>query len=152
MDLKKPDYLQLLLNRIMSEHLNITIDDFTRLGINIQTCRVLISLHHHKHLRSGILAYLIGLEPTATSHVLRSMSEQGLIHRERSSEDSRAVEIRLTAEGRELAQRCHKAALRQEKILTAGLNNEEIDFLRKIIWRIEFNIRGHQARAVEEQG
>jgi DNA-binding MarR family transcriptional regulator len=144
LNLRVPGYLQLVLNRVMAEHLNQTIDDFTDAGINIQKCRVMLSLHHHGQLRSGILAYLVGLEQTAISHLLKDLTRQGLIARERDRDDNRAVEVRLTASGKRLASYCHTAALKQEKLLLASLSPKEIASLREIVWKTDENIRGGQ--------
>ena len=144
LDLRVPSYLQLVFNRVMAEHLNQTMSDFTEVGINIQKCRVLLSLHHHGELRSGTLAYLVGLEQTAISHLLKDLTRQGLITRERDRSDNRAVEVRLTASGKRLAVYCHTTALKQEKLLLASLSPKEIGTLREIVWKIDENIRGGQ--------
>ena len=144
LNLRVPSYLQLVLNRVMAEHLSQTMSDFTDVGINIQKCRVLLSLHHHGELRSGTLAYLVGLEQTAISHLLKDLTRQGLITRERDRNDNRAVEVRLTASGKRLASYCHIAALRQEKLLLASLSSKDIMTLREIVWKIDESIRGGQ--------
>ena len=144
-DLRLPGYMQMVLNRIMAAHLEQTIGDFTKVGVNIQTCRVLLALHHHVSLRVGVLAYLVGLEQTAFSHLLRNLSRRGLILRRREKIDSRAVEVQLTAEGKRLAAYCHKAALKQERLLLANLTAAEKAQLRKIVWKIDENIRGEAA-------
>lgn len=142
--MRVPGYLQLVLNRVMAEHLGQTVHDFTKVGINIQKCRVLLSLHHHGRLRSGTLAYLVGLEQTAISHLLKGLARQGLIARERDRRDNRAVEVRLTASGKRLAAYCHHTALKQENILLTNLSPKEIKGLREIVWKIDENIRGSQ--------
>jgi DNA-binding MarR family transcriptional regulator len=150
LDLQSPGYLQLVLNRIMAEHLNQTIDAFTEVGLNIQTTRVLLSLYHHGRLRTGVLAYLVGLEQTAISHLLRDISRRGLIIREREKADNRAVEVRLTAEGKKLATYCHKAALDQERLLLGNLTAAEIAALRKIVWKIDDHVRGGVSRLIQK--
>lgn len=149
-DLRLPGYMQMVLNRIMAEHLEQTIGDFTKVGVNIQTCRVLLALHHHGSLRVGVLAYLVGLEQTAFSHLLRSLNRRGLIIRERDKADNRAVEVRPTAEGKRLGAYCHKAALRQERLLLGNLTQAEVAQLRKIVWKIDDNIRGEAARIAQK--
>jgi DNA-binding MarR family transcriptional regulator len=151
MDLRIPSYLQLVLNRVMAEHLSQTIKDFTKVGINVQTCRVLISLHHHRRLRPGTLAYLVGLEQTAVSHLLKRMTQRGFIARERDKRDNRAVDVCLTAKGRRLAIYCHEAALRQEQLLLRNLSAAEIDTLRKIVWKMDKNIRGIQLKKLSRE-
>lgn len=151
MDLRAPSYLQLVLNRVMAEHLSQTIGDFTRMGINVQACRVLVSLHHHGQLRPGTLAYLVGLEQTSVSHLLKSMTQRGLIARQRDERDNRAVAVCLTAKGRHLADYCHQAAVRQERLLLRNLSSKEVDTLRKIVWKMDVNIRGKQFEKLSRQ-
>jgi DNA-binding MarR family transcriptional regulator len=151
MDLRAPSYLQLVLNRVMAEHLSQTIGDFTRMGINVQICRVLVSLYHHGQLRPGTLAYLVGLEQTSVSHLLKSMTQRGLIARERDERDNRAVAVCLTAKGRRLAIYCHEAAVKQERLLLRNLSGKEVDTLRRIVWRLDENIRGGQLKELSQQ-
>lgn len=151
MDLRAPSYLQLVLNRVMAEHLSQTIGDFTRMGINVQTCRVLVSLYHHGQLRPGTLAYLVGLEQTSVSHLLKSMTQRGLIARERDERDNRAVAVCLTPKGRRLAIYCHEAAVKQERLLLRNLSSKEVDTLRQIVWKMDENIRGGQLKELSHQ-
>ena len=146
MDLRIPSYLQLVLNRVMAEHLNQTVHDFARKGINVQTCRVLVSLYHHGRLRPSTLAYLVGLEQTAMSHLLKGMTRRGFIARERDKKDNRAVDVCFTPKGRRLAIYCHETALKQEQLLLRNLSRKEIDTLRIIVWKMDENIRGTQLR------
>jgi DNA-binding MarR family transcriptional regulator len=151
MDLRIPSYLQMVLNRVMAEHLGQTVKDFTKVGINVQICRVLLSLYHHERLRAGTLSYLVGLEQTAVSHLLKSLTKRGLIVRERDKRDNRAIEVSLTAKGKRLAAYCHEAALKQERLLLACLSTKEIETLRKIVWKMDENIRGPQRKRVLKQ-
>ena len=135
----------------MAEHLDQTVNDFARKGINVQTCRVLLSLYHHGLLRPGILAFLVGLEQTAMSHLLKGMTRRGLIARERDKQDNRAVHICLTPKGRRLAFYCHETALKQEQLLLKNLSRKEIDALRGIVWKMDENIRGNQIRKLSSR-
>lgn len=136
----------------MAEHLDQTVNDFARKGINVQTCRVLLSLYHHGLLRPGILAFLVGLEQTAMSHLLKGMTRRGLIDRERDKQDNRAVDICLTPKGRRLAFYCHETALKQEQLLLKNLSRKEIDALRGIVWKMDENIRGNQILKIIKSG
>jgi DNA-binding MarR family transcriptional regulator len=151
MDLRIPSYLQMVLNRVMAEHLSQTVKDFTKIGINVQICRVLLSLHHHQRLRAGMLSYLVGLEQTAVSHLLKSLTQRGLIARERDKRDNRAIEVSLTAKGKRLAACCHEAALKQERLLLACLSPKEIETLRRLVWKMDENIRGRQLKRALKQ-
>jgi DNA-binding MarR family transcriptional regulator len=151
MDLRVPNYLQMVLNRVMAEHLSRTVKDFTKVGINVQICRVLLSLYHHQRLRAGTLSYLVGLEQTAVSHLLKNLTQRGLIARERDKRDNRAIEVSLTAKGKRLAGYCHEAALKQERLLLDCLSAKEVETLRKIVWKMDDNIRGPQRKRALKQ-
>ncbi|HUZ75698.1 MAG TPA: MarR family winged helix-turn-helix transcriptional regulator [Stellaceae bacterium] len=114
-----------LMNRILSA-LNDDIDqDLVRLGANSRSARVLVSVLHQSPLRCRILAHLVGLEATALSHLLRSLSRQGLITRSRVENDNRAVEVSLTAKGRRLATACEAVRRAREDALLKDLGSDE---------------------------
>jgi Mn-dependent DtxR family transcriptional regulator len=82
---------------------------------------------------------------------LKSLTQQGLIARERDKTDNSAGEVRLTAKGKRLATYCHETALKQEQLLLENLSSKEIEALRKIVWKIDENIRGSQFRKLSKQ-
>jgi DNA-binding MarR family transcriptional regulator len=72
-------------------------------------------------------------EKSRLSHQLRRMEQRGLVTRETCTEDNRSTVIRVTAEGRRLAEegrRVHEAAVR--RYVCEALTPEQLDSLGEI--------------------
>ena len=82
------------------------------------------------------LAFLLGIRPQTLGEMLRRLEERGLVERSKSEADGRAIEVRLTDEGRaraaEIAERRKLAAAD----LFAVLTDEEKEQLANILDKI----------------
>lgn len=71
-------------------------------GICLNEGMALCSLSKAGRLSCGELAGILGLTPSNTSKVLRSVEDKGYINRELGTEDKRQMYFSLTDEGRRL--------------------------------------------------
>lgn len=132
--------LWLLMSSVATRFGRETIRGLTGCKIGMQGARVLIHLLEQEGLRCASLATAVGLEATALSHLMRSLANQGLIQRARSSGDQRGVEVSLTNRGREVAQMCRQANARTEELLMAGLEKADVQNLHDILSRMSANL------------
>ena len=96
----------------------LTTRDLAELEITPQTARALVVLLQHQQLRCALMARLLGLEATALSHLLRAMSRDQLIVRNRVDNDNRAVEVAPDARrARAWPRTCQDLALAHERQL-----------------------------------
>jgi DNA-binding MarR family transcriptional regulator len=132
--------LPLLMSALVSRLGRETVRGLTGLRLGAQGARVLVYLVEQSGLRCSSLAAAVGLEATALSHLLRSLSDQGLIERERARGDNRSIEVRLTAKGREVALRCQEIGGNAERHLMMGLNEQDVAQLHEILRRMSANL------------
>lgn len=138
--------LTLMMNSVVARVARETFKDIADLGLNIQSARVLILLLERNCLRCAALAREVGLEATALSHLLRVMAEQGLVVRERVKEDNRAVEVRLTQKGRNLARSCRSVDLDKQRILLKGVDAKDIERFAALLSRMSDNLNDPRLR------
>lgn len=109
-----------------------------KLGITYPQYLVLMILWEEDAVPVNDIAKKLILNTNTITPLLKRMEQQGILKRERSSEDERKVIVRLTKSGKELQ---HKAALIPEQLasqlLSGTLNMEDLmklkDNLDKII-------------------
>jgi DNA-binding MarR family transcriptional regulator len=132
--------IPLLMNCVLSSLDDPADEAFATLGLTVRGARILISLRQRPRLRCRILARLVGLDPTALSHQLRSLSGRGLIIRDRVKDDFRAVEVRLTKEGERVAKLCDAEMRAYERRLLKGVAPDDAAALRAILGRMQVRI------------
>ena len=84
-----------VLNRVSGEH-----------DLSLTQLRVL-GILRDRRLRMAGLAGFLGLEKSTMSGLVDRAERRGLLERAPSADDRRAVDVTLTAAGRELAERIH---------------------------------------------
>jgi DNA-binding MarR family transcriptional regulator len=138
--------LTLLMNSVIARISRETFKDLSELGLNVQSARVLILLLERNGLRCSALARHVGLEATALSHLLRLLADQGLVTRERVKEDNRAVEVRLTPKGLQLARTCRSVDLDKQRILLKGVDPRDIEHFTALLSRMSDNLNEPRER------
>ena len=136
--------LWLLMSSVATRFGRETLRGLTGCKIGMQGARVLIHLLEQENLRCASLATAVGLEATALSHLMRSLADQGLIQRARSSGDQRGIEVSLTAKGREVAMQCRDVNARTEELLVAGLDEADVQNLHATLSRMSVNLETAQ--------
>lgn len=71
-----------------------------RTGAPVQAHRALVCIADSPGIQSSRLADQLGMQRSAVSHLLRTLSANGWIERRRSGEDQRSVHLSVTASGR----------------------------------------------------
>ena len=77
------------------------------LGLTFPQYVVMMALWEHKSLTAGALAHAVALDAGTLVPLVRKLVTQGLVHRERSADDERSVNISLTDAGLALRRQAH---------------------------------------------
>jgi MarR family transcriptional regulator, organic hydroperoxide resistance regulator len=107
--------------------------ELKRFQLTLTEWRVCAALHHEPHQRLSQLAAHTSTEPSTLSRTVDGMLQRGLLVRDRSDEDGRALALSLTDEGRELTLRIVPLAQLFERVALAGLNAAQSDALRSML-------------------
>jgi MarR family transcriptional regulator, organic hydroperoxide resistance regulator len=107
--------------------------ELRRFQLTLTEWRVCAALHHEPHQRLSQLAAHTSTEPSTLSRVVEGMLQRGLLLRDRSDEDGRALALALTDEGRDLTLRIVPLAQLFERVALAGLNAAQADALRSML-------------------
>ena len=83
-------------------------------------------LHDHGALRQSRLAQTIGSDPSILVTMLNPLEADGLVSRERDSEDRRRHLVTLTAAGEQHLGRATQAQREAEDAFFVGLDDEQI--------------------------
>jgi DNA-binding MarR family transcriptional regulator len=109
----------------------------------------LMTLTRFEHLSPTQLSAELGHDMGALTRVVDDLERRGLVRRERSRRDRRAVEIAVTAAGRRAADGCKRLIVELLNELVAPFSAPEISTLIGLLQRV----MGHlQARADADGG
>lgn len=101
---------------------------------------VLIGVKSGRLASQRELAASLGIEGATLTHHLNSMERQGLLTRQRDPANRRAHVIELTDKGEALFHRLRAAAGAFDRRLRAGLDDEEIATLARILTKLQSNV------------
>ncbi|WP_421383456.1 MarR family winged helix-turn-helix transcriptional regulator [Bacillus salacetis] len=117
--------------KTLLENLNVTYPQYL----------VLLLLWEHERLTVKGMGEMLFLDSGTLTPMLKRMEEQGLIVRERSSEDQRSVFVTLTENGQSLKQ---KAADIPERVFSlAGNDEKESEILRNSLLKLLHNLQSN---------
>ena len=109
-------------------------------GGSVPVWLILNSLKHGRWTTQLDLARSLGIEgPTLTRH-LDNLEAGGLVVRQRSDADRRAVRVELTAAGEAAYERMLGAVIAFNRRLQAGLSAEELRLLDDVLTRLGENV------------
>ncbi|HVV61596.1 MAG TPA: MarR family transcriptional regulator [Pseudolabrys sp.] len=109
-------------------------------GLRIGEIRVLMRILNHGHLSVGRLAEMTSIEPSALSHLLRRLSQEGWVTRNRDPKDNRLVHIGLTERGRKFAQTLQPYIREYNDAATKGIKAHQLNALRVQLEKVYQNI------------
>jgi DNA-binding MarR family transcriptional regulator len=109
-------------------------------GLSLTEWRVCAALHHQPHQRLAELAAHTSAEPSTLSRTVDGLLQRGLLIRERSGDDARALALSLTPEGDALAQRIIPLAQLYDRVALSGISATQVDLLRDMLRRIYSNM------------
>jgi MarR family transcriptional regulator, organic hydroperoxide resistance regulator len=104
---------------------------------------LLMQLWDRDQQTSGELVRAMNLDASTVTRMVIRLEEQGIVRREPSPMDGRAVIVALTDRGKQLAEAVRTAWAELERITTAGMSRRERDDLLVAIRRLV----GHLASA-----
>jgi DNA-binding MarR family transcriptional regulator len=102
--------------------------------------RVSVALHHKPHQRLSELAAHTSTEPSTLSRVVDGLLQRGLVVRDKSEDDGRAVALSLTDAGRDLTLRIIPLAQLYERVSLSGLSSAQADALREMLRLVYDNL------------
>jgi DNA-binding MarR family transcriptional regulator len=103
-DLASIELLPYLMNRLTSRINQLWLKELRPHGLTLPRWQVLSILTALDGSRMGELAEMAGAEQAVISRVVNQMQRDGLVKRKPARDDSRVVEVWISAKGRELFQ------------------------------------------------
>jgi DNA-binding MarR family transcriptional regulator len=97
---------------------------------------LLMQLWDRDRQTSGELVRAMNLDASTVTRMVIRLEEQGIVRRERSPMDGRAVIVALTDRGKQLAKAVRTAWAELERITTAGMSEREREDLLAAIRRL----------------
>jgi DNA-binding MarR family transcriptional regulator len=146
------DYLPYLLNRCALRIVDSFTGELRGFGISLAMWRSLAALHHDGAMRLGELARLTSIEISTLSRTVATLHRRGLVLRDRSDRDARAICVALTEDGRALTERIIPLALRCEASALNGFAPEDGERLRDLLRRLFANLNEAEAAPQRHAG
>lgn len=115
-------------------------NELRQFNMSLTEWRVCAALRHRPRQRLSDLAANTSSDASTLSRTVEGMLRQGLLVRERSADDARAVALALTPEGTQLAERMLPLARLYERVLLSGIDPQQVDLLREMLNRIYANM------------
>ncbi|MEL6451778.1 MAG: MarR family transcriptional regulator [Pseudomonadota bacterium] len=98
-------------------------------------------------LRATAIADALGIAPTTISSVVGRLIKRGLVVRQQSDADRRAYDLRLSAEGRRVAEAIHGQDLRNMNLFLAALSAEDQDKLLDLLGAVVTHVETLEQRS-----
>jgi MarR family transcriptional regulator, organic hydroperoxide resistance regulator len=108
--------------------------------LSLTEWRVCVALHHKEHQRLSDLALHTSTDASTLSRVVDGLLQRGILVRERSNEDARAIALGLTEAGRELTLRIIPLAQLYERVALSGLSTVQAEALRDMLAMVYDNL------------
>jgi DNA-binding MarR family transcriptional regulator len=114
--------------------------DLKQFKLSLTEWRVCVALHHKAHQRLSDLAQHTSTEPSTLSRVVDGLLQRGVLVRDRSDEDARALALSLTEAGRDLTLRIIPLAQLYERVSLSGLTFAQAESLRDMLRMVYDNL------------
>ncbi|WP_321797533.1 MarR family transcriptional regulator [Caballeronia sp. J97] len=105
-------------------------------GLSLSEWRVCASLGKHPHQRLSELVDRACVDMSALSRIVDRLIDQGLVSRERSDHDGRAVRLALTEKGAELTERIVPLAKHAEDVALQSFSKAEKALFEELLNRL----------------
>ena len=107
--------------------------ELRKFDLTLTEWRVCSTLHHVPHQRLSEVALNTSTEPSTLSRVVDGLMQRGLLLRDRSDDDARALALSLTQKGVDITQRLIPLAQLYERVSLNGFSAEQADQLRQML-------------------
>jgi DNA-binding MarR family transcriptional regulator len=107
--------------------------ELRKFDMTLTEWRVCSTLSHKPHQRLSEVALNTSTEPSTLSRVVDGLMQRGILIRDRSDDDARALALSLTAEGMEITQRLIPIAQLYERVSLNGFSSAQADQLRDML-------------------
>jgi MarR family transcriptional regulator for hemolysin len=115
-------------------------DSLAAAGGSVPSWLIMISLKTQSMGNQRELAEAVGIKGATLTHHLNAMEADGLITRRRDPVNRRIHQVRLTEHGEALFHRLAAAAVAHDRRLRAGLSDDEIATLERLLDRLRHNV------------
>jgi DNA-binding MarR family transcriptional regulator len=102
-------------------------------------------------LSLGELARRTEMDPAATGRQIRSLEDEGFVHRGPSADDGRVTVVRVTPAGREARRRISEVVGSHMEEVIASWSPDDRDALARLLTRLVDDLRSAQYRALVEE-
>jgi DNA-binding MarR family transcriptional regulator len=131
-----------LVRRLHQIHSALFFEECNKFNVTPVQYSVLTVLFYQPGSDQVTIAAEVGLDRTNVADALQRLTARGLVRRERSRTDRRAVSASLTKAGARLTERMNEAALRAQERLLGPLSREfQPAFTAMLLQLIEGNTR-----------
>lgn len=139
-------YIPTLVNRVASAALKGASGEFAKRGLTVPKYRILLAVAEYDNIHFRELARLTSVERPTLSRLLDEMENAGALRRRSDPDDSRSINISLTASGRALLDGTTEWALEVEKAILSGIGAAEVQLLRRLLVGMLHNLGKHATR------
>lgn len=126
-----------LLLQVVRVHALLATEMLAELGLTPPQEVVMLYLDDHGPCPQQEIVRFMGRDRSTVTNTLQAMERAGLIHRQRSDTDARALVVTLSEKGRELIPRVRETWARIEAATVDGLNGEQLGALVDALSRIK---------------
>jgi MarR family 2-MHQ and catechol resistance regulon transcriptional repressor len=110
-------------------------------GLTTPQFGILEALHHLGPLSLGELAEKLLVTGGNVTYVMDRLEDQGLVYRERSPQDRRIIQAKLTPQGKELITKVFPGHARYVERLASHLGDEELEEMRSLLKKLGRAVR-----------
>jgi len=145
--------LPYLLNRLTRRLNQVWRNAIRPVGLTNTRWQVLSVLSVFDGSRIGVIADLAGEDQPAVSRVIDQLVRDDLVERRPADDDSRAVEVWITAKGRNIYTELLPAAEEYVHHLVAGFSTQETQAMLRLLDRLSVNVetaKRHTDKALEK--
>jgi MarR family transcriptional regulator for hemolysin len=114
-------------------------DALAAVGGSVPTWLVLLALTENEHRTQGELAAAVGVRQPTLTHHLDTMERAGFVTRVREPGNRRSQQVVVTEAGHALFLRLRRAAGAFDGRVRAGVTDDEIDGLRRVLAQLVEN-------------
>lgn len=131
---------QFLMNQVMHLYVQRSEQLLRSMNIHSGQCGLLLALKNNNGLPQKKLAEKLGVKPPSITVMLKKIEAEGYIIKKQDEKDQRITRIFITPEGEKIADHTKKTLDILGKEIFAGIEEEELMFLRRLLLQMKDNL------------